>query len=189
MKQHVIIGIRTTLVLTVLVSGLYPAAVWGIGQLAFRDRANGSFVTQNGRVIGSSLIGQNFISDRYFHPRPSAAGSGYDGMASGGSNLGPTSRKLTERITADVRQRGGTKVPADAVTTSASGLDPHISPANAQAQVARVARARGLREADLRALIVRRMEGRFLAVYGEPRVNVLLLNLELDAITSHAPPP
>jgi len=161
-------AIRTTLVLLILTCGLYPAIVWIIGQLAFRDQANGSLIVRDGRVIGSSLIGQSFTSDRYFHPRPSA--SNYDATASGGTNLGPTSRKHREGA-------------------SGSGLDPHITPADAFAQVARVARARSIDAARVRALIEQHIEGRFLGVYGEPRVNVLLLNLALDDIMkSHAPP-
>jgi len=178
MREHLTIAIRTTLVLLVLVSGVYPAIVWAVGQAAFRHDANGSLIVRDGRVIGSSLIGQPFTSDRYFHPRPSAVG--FNAQASGGSNLGPTSRKLRDRIAADVKALGGTSVPPDAVTTSGSGLDPHISPEYALLQLARVARARQVDEARLRALIERRTEGRFLGVYGEPRVNVLLLNLDLD---------
>lgn len=180
MKQHIVTAIRTTFVLLVLVSGIYPALVWGIGQLAFRDRANGSLIVRNGQVIGSSLIGQPFTGDRYFHPRPSA--TDYNASGSGGSNLGPTSRKLRDRIAADVTKHGGSNVPADAVTTSASGLDPHISPAYALLQVGRVARARGVDEVRLRTLVGEHVERRFLGVYGEPRVNVLLLNLALDDI-------
>ena len=191
MKQHILTAIRTTLVLLVLVSGIYPALVWGIGQLAFRDRANGSLIVRNGQVIGSSLIGQPFSGDRYFHPRPSAVD--YNASASGGSNLGPTSRKLRDRIAADVAvnigKHGAANVPADAVTTSASGLDPHISPAYAVLQVGRVARSRGLDEANVRQLVEKHVERRFLGVYGEPRVNVLLLNLALDDIMrGHAAP-
>jgi len=168
-------AIRTTLVLLVLTCGIYPAVVWTIGQLAFRDRANGSLIVRDGRVIGSSLIAQRFTSDRYFHPRPSAVD--YDAQSSGGSNLGPTSRQLAERLARDPR------------TMSASGLDPHITPEDAQAQVARIAHARGVDEARVRALVTQHVEGRFLGIYGEPRVNVLLLNLALDdMIHAHATP-
>ena len=174
MKEHILIAVRTTFVLLVIVSGVYPAIVWTVGQVAFRHQANGSLVVRDGRVVGSSLIAQPFTSDRYFHPRPSAVG--FNAQASGGSNLGPTSRKLRDRI------GNNTHAPADAVTTSASGIDPHISPENARSQVARVARARGLDEARLRALVNEHTESRFLGIYGEPRVNVLLLNLALDDI-------
>jgi K+-transporting ATPase ATPase C chain len=180
MKQHLFISLRITVALLVITCGIYPAVVWGIGQLAFPHQANGSLITRNGRVIGSELIGQDFTSARYFHSRPSAVN--FDPGASGGSNLGPTSRKLAERIAADVH--GRRDVPADAVTTSASGVDPHISPANALLQVARVARARGMDENQLRAIVSQHTEERFLGIFGEPRVNVLLLNLALD--DSHA---
>ncbi|MCU1349341.1 MAG: potassium-transporting ATPase, subunit [Acidobacteria bacterium] len=168
------IAVRMTLLLLVLTCGIYPALVWAIGQVVFRDQANGSLLVRGGRAVGSSLIGQPFGSERYFHPRPGS----YDGMASGGSNLGPTSRALRDRIAGSVAGRAN--VPADEVTTSASGLDPHISPENALRQVPRVAHARDLDEAIVRSLVERRIEGRFLGVYGEPRVNVLLLNLALD---------
>jgi K+-transporting ATPase ATPase C chain len=171
MKEHSIIAVRTALMLLVIVSGIYPALVWAIGQVAFRHQANGSLVVRDGRVIGSSLIAQPFTSERYFHPRPSAVD--FNAQASGGSNLGPTSKKLRDRI-------GNASGPVDAYTTSASGLDPHISPANAHSQIARVARARGLEELHVRALVTGHAEGRFLGIYGEPRVNVLLLNLALD---------
>jgi len=182
MKQHLVISLRITVALLVITCGIYPTIVWGIGQLAFSHQANGSLITRNGRVIGSELIGQDFTSARYFHSRPSAVN--FDPTASGGSNLGPTSRKLAERIAADTHALGGRNIPADAVTTSASGVDPHISPANALLQVTRVARARGMDENQLRAFVGQHTEGRFLGIFGEPRVNVLLLNLALD--DSHA---
>ena len=184
MIEHIKISLRITVVLLVITCGLYPALIWGIGQVAFRHQANGSLIERNGKVIGSELIGQNFTGERYFHPRPSAAGSdGYDGTASGGSNLGPTSKKLlvtiNDRVTTypDTKPAGG--IPADAVTASASGLDPHISPENALSQAARVARANGLPLAQIESMIHARTEGRFLGIYGEPRVNVLLLNLDI----------
>jgi len=175
MKNHLLISIRMTLVLVIITCGIYPGVVWAIGQLAFNRQANGSLIVRNGRVVGSDLIGQAFTSDRFFHPRPSA--SDYDPKASGGTNLGPTSRKLRDAIAKATN--GASNVPADSVTSSASGVDPHISPANAYAQAARVARANHATEAAMRALIDRHIEGRFLGIYGEPRVNVLELNLEL----------
>jgi len=185
MLEHIKISLRITVVLLVITCGLYPAIVWGIGQIAFRHQANGSLIEQNQKVIGSEIIGQNFAGERYFHPRPSAAGNdGYDGTASGGSNLGPTSKKLFDTISDRVTKYADTKpssgIPADAVTASASGLDPHISPANALSQAARVARARRLSRTQVESMIHARTEGRFLGIYGEPRVNVLLLNLDLD---------
>ncbi len=184
MKEHLLPSIRLTLVLLVLLCGIYPAVVWGIGRLAFRDAAEGSLLRRDGKLVGSSLIGQTFSSPKYFHSRPSAAGSGYDAMASGGSNLGPTSQKLNDRISESVASwrdtRPATGIPVDAVTASGSGLDPHISPANARAQAPRIARERQLPLDQVNRLIDERIERRFLGVYGEPRVNVLLLNLELD---------
>jgi potassium-transporting ATPase KdpC subunit len=168
-------SIRMTLVLLVITCGVYPLVVWAIGQTAFRDKANGSLLARDGKVIGSALIGQQFTSDRFFHPRPSA--SGYDAGNSGGTNLGPTSKALRDRIAADLHGRRG--VPADAVTASGSGLDPHISPENALAQAPRVALANGLPLERVQAMIRAHTEERFLGVYGEPRVNVLLLNLDL----------
>ncbi|MGZ4778066.1 MAG: K(+)-transporting ATPase subunit C [Thermoanaerobaculia bacterium] len=189
MVEHIKISLRITVALLVIVCGLYPALVWGIGQVAFNHQANGSLLERNGKVIGSEIIGQNFAGDRYFHPRPSAAGNdGYDGMASGGTNFGPTSKKLLDMITDHVAKYPDTKpaggIPADAVTASASGLDPHISPENAFSQAARVARARSLPLQQVESLIRTRTEGRFLGIYGEPRVNVLLLNLDIDTATT-----
>lgn len=187
MTGHLTISLRITAVLVVLTCVLYPAAVWAVGQLAFRDEANGSFVTRGGKVVGSELIGQRFTSDRFFHPRPSAAT--YDATASGGTNLGPTSKQLLAQVDArvaayaDVRPPGG--IAADAVTASASGLDPHITPANALAQAPRVARANGIAQAEIERLIRARTEGRFIGVYGEPRVNVLLLNLDVQSLAAH----
>lgn len=182
MKHHILISIRMAIVLLIIVSGIYPVAVWAVGQLAFRHQTNGSLIVRNGTVIGSELIGQNFTNARYFHPRPSAAGkNGYDPTNSGGTNYGPTSAKLRDQI-AEAIQRFDvhSNVPADAVTTSASGVDPDISPDNAYAQAPRVAHANHMSEADVRALIARHIEGRFLWIFGEPRVNVLALNLELQ---------
>jgi potassium-transporting ATPase KdpC subunit len=176
MKNHLLTSIRMTIALAIITCGIYPAAVWAIGQLAFSHQANGSLIERNGKVIGSELIGQSFTSDHFFHGRPSA--SDYDAKNSGGTNLGPTSKKLRDSIAAAVGNRRD--VPADEVTASASGLDPHISPANAYDQAARVARANHMTEAQVRALIDRHTEGRFLGIYGEPRVNVLALNLELQ---------
>jgi K+-transporting ATPase ATPase C chain len=173
--NDIVVSIRMTIVLLVLTCGAYPLAVWAIGQAAFRDQANGSLILREGHVAGSSLIGQPFTSDRFFLPRPSA--SNYDAMNSGGTNLGPTSKALRDRIVAALRGRRG--IPADAVTASASGLDPHISPGNAIAQAPRVARANGLPVEVVRKMIEARTDGRFLGIYGEPRVNVLLLNLDL----------
>jgi K+-transporting ATPase ATPase C chain len=187
MVEHIKISIRITIVLLVITCGFYPALVWAIGQVAFRHQANGSLIERNGKVIGSELIGQNFAADRFFHPRPSAAGNdGYDGTASGGTNFGPTSKKLLDTIKdrvakyPDAKPAGG--IPADAVTASGSGLDPHISPENALSQGARVARANGLPLAQVESLIHSRTEGRFVGIYGEPRVNVLLLNLDIDKV-------
>lgn len=181
------------LALTIVTGFVYPLVVTAVAQVAFPSQANGSFIqTADGRTIGSSLIGQAFSQPQYFWGRPSAAGAtdenplGYDANASAGSNLGPTNQKLIERITAQVdamRAENGEKpIPVDLVTTSASGLDPDISPEGAEYQVARVARARSMSEADVRAAVARHTEQPFLGFLGQPRVNVLLLNLDLDGL-------
>ncbi|HEV8042169.1 MAG TPA: K(+)-transporting ATPase subunit C [Bryobacteraceae bacterium] len=187
MWQQLLPGLRMMLVLTVLTGLIYPLAVTGLCQMLFYDKANGSLITVNDHVVGSSLIGQNFSKAGYFQPRPSAAGNdGYDGTASGGSNLGPTNQKLIDRVKASVEKFHKENpsytgpLPADLVTTSGSGLDPHISPASAEAQLDRVAKARGLSVDQIKSLVDAHTEGRDLGFLGEPRVNVLLLNLDLD---------
>ena len=185
-----------TLVLAGVCCGLYPLLVFGIAQLAFHEQANGSLlVDQNGAVRGSRLLGQGFTADQYFHPRPSAAGNGYDATNSGGSNLGPTSQKLRDAIkdrVAAYRKENGLQdtepVPADAVTASGSGLDPHISPRNAAWQVARVARARHLENQQVLDLIARCTDQPTFNLLGDPGVNVLQLNLALDAIRAASTP-
>ena len=181
-------AIVMTLLLCVLTGLVYPAVVTGLAQILFPRQANGSLVTVNGRVVGSALIGQPFAQPWYFHPRPSAAGNGYDDTLSSGTNLGPTSAKLIDTLIAQavdsiVANEHAVKgsIPADMVTSSASGLDPHISPANALLQTARVAKARGVSDSAVRALVERRIEGRQFGIFGEPRVNVLLLNIALDS--------
>lgn len=183
------LAIAATLVLAAITCGVYPLIVTGIAKTVFRDQANGSLITnKEGTVIGSTLLGQNFTSDRYFHPRPSAAGAGYDAASSGGSNLGPTSTKLHDAIRDRViayRSSNGlaadVEVPADAVTASGSGLDPHISPGNAELQAARVAKARNLDMAKVKELITAHITPPDLGIFGEAGVNVLQLNLALDA--------
>jgi len=182
-------AIFSTLILAVVCCGIYPLIVFGIGR-AFADKADGSLIVDaKGTVLGSSLIGQNFTADKYFHPRPSAAGNGYDSLNSGGSNLGPTSQKLADTIqqnVSDYRTQNGlttnAPVPADAVTASASGLDPHIGVENARIQAARVAKARGLKVEDVTALIPQYTDPANLGFLGDPGVNVLRLNLALNGM-------
>src|SRR6266550_2679708 len=183
-------AVFATLVLAIVCCGLYPLVVFGISQALFHDKANGSLILDSdGTVRGSRLLGQSFTADKYFHPRPSAAGTGYDATSSGGSNLGPTSQKLNDaikdRVDAYRKENGlneNESVPADAVTASGSGLDPHISLRNTQFQTARVAKARGLSEDKVRELIQQNTDGRNLGVLGDPGVNVLNLNLALDSL-------
>lgn len=181
------ISFIATLSLAVLLCGFYPTLVWVAAQGIFHDEANGSLIVRSGKIVGSSLLAQGFTGVKYFHPRPSAAGSGYDAVSSGGTNLGPLSKKLIDGIgqrVSEYRSMNGlspeTRVPVDAVTTSGSGLDPHISVGNALLQTPRVARARGLSEETVKKNITAHMEGRMLGIFGEPRVNVLLLNLDMD---------
>ena len=187
MWRQLLPGLRMTLLLTVLTGMIYPGLVTGLCQLLFPNQANGSLLSKDGHVVGSALLGQNFSRPEYFQPRPSAAGNdGYDPMASGGSNLGPTNQKLADRVKASVEQFRKDNpdftgpVPADMVTASGSGLDPDISPAAANAQAARVARARGVSVDQMSQLIGQFTAGRDLGFLGEPRVNVLRLNLALD---------
>jgi len=178
-----------TLVLCIITGVLYPGVITGLAQLIFPRQANGSIVTVNGKVVGSALIGQPFARPEYFHSRPSAAGNGYDATASGATNKGPTDRKLADTLIARavdsaIKNDGAVKgkIPSDMVTSSGSGLDPDISPANAYLQVARVARARGVDSTRVRALVDARIQGRQFGFFGEPRVNVLLLNIALDSV-------
>ena len=187
MWKQILPAFRALLLLTVLTGLIYPGVVTGLAQILFRDEANGSLIEKDGHVIGSSLIGQNFTKPEYFHPRPSAAGSdGYDSTASSGSNLGPINQKLIDRVKGDEDKFRKDNpdfsgpIPADLLTTSASGLDPHISPASASAQVGRVAKARGIDAGALAQLVDSNVEGRTAGFMGEPRVNVLMLNLALD---------
>lgn len=181
-------SVLITTVFVILLCGAYPVAVWAGGQLLFRAKADGSLVTdRDGTVRGSALLAQSFTGDRYFHPRPSAAGTGYDATSSSGTNLGPTSKKLADAIQSAVaayraenHRAADVPVPADAVTSSGSGLDPDISPANAALQAPRIAAARHLPLAEVQALVAAQTRGRDLGVLGEPRVNVLLLNRALD---------
>lgn len=189
MKRNLLIAIMMTIVTTILLGILYPLVVTGIAQVVFPRKANGQLISENGKVLGSSIIGQPFSGPTYFHSRPSAAGTGYDAANSGGTNLGPTNKTLIDRVAQDAKglqaENPGAPVPVDLVTTSASGLDPHISIAAAQFQVPRIAKARGITTSQLQQLIAEHTEGRQFGFLGEPRVNVLELNLALDRATRH----
>jgi K+-transporting ATPase ATPase C chain len=187
MKENIRIAVVMTIVTTIVFGLLYPLAVTGLGQLFFPAKANGQLIEKNGQIVGSRIIGQPFSSDRYFHSRPSAAGNGYDPVApsGGASNLGPTNRQLMDRVKSDIEklhaENPGAAVPVDLITTSGSGLDPDISPAAAEFQIPRVAHARGLSAAELRSIVAKHTRERQFGFLGEARVNVLELNLELDA--------
>ena len=189
MKRNFLISIWMTLATTVLLGIIYPLVVTGLAQLLYPRQANGELIRRpDGTVVGSTLLGQPFTSAGYFHSRPSASGpAGYDPMASGGSNLGPTNKALIDRVAGSVQslsaENPGASIPVDLATTSGSGLDPHISPASAEFQIPRVARERGMKEDEVRALVAKHTEQRQLGFLGEPRVNVLELNLDLD--TTH----
>ena len=186
MRRNFVIALLYTLATTIVFGLIYPFAVTGLAQLFFHDKANGQLLSRNGVVVGSRLIGQSVTSPLYFHSRPSAAGGGYDAANSGGSNLAPTSQKLVDRIQSDAAKAGvdhpGTDVPIDLVTASASGLDPDITPAAAEYQVSRIAASRHMSEDAVRRLVAKHTAGRELGLLGEPRVNVLELNLELDQV-------
>lgn len=193
MRKTLIPAVGLTLVLTVVTGLIYPLVVTGLAQVLFHRQANGSMVEVNGKILGSALIGQKFTKPEYFHGRPSAAGDGYDASSSAATNLGPTNQHLVDRVRDDIkkfREENPTytgPIPADLLTTSASGLDPHISPASAFAQVDRVAKARGVPADAVRAAVERHVEGRQFGIFGEPRVNVLALNLDLDKTFTRRP--
>jgi len=186
MWEQILPGLRIKLLMTVVLGVIYPLAMTGLSQLLFPNKANGSLITQSDKVIGSELIGQNFTKPEYFHPRPSAAGIGYDAANSAGSNFGPTNQKLIDRVKASIEQVRKENpdyagpIPADLVTASASGLDPHLSPDSARVQSARVAKTRGVSVERVNQLVSQFTEGPTLGLLGEPRVNVLKLNLALD---------
>jgi K+-transporting ATPase ATPase C chain len=184
LKKNLIVAVLMTVVTTVLLGLVYPLVVTGLAQVMFRDQANGQLRERGGHPVGSEIIGQGFAGAGYFHSRASAAGNGYDGTSSGGTNLGPTNKKLIDAVTAAVdaakKENPGAAVPIDMVTTSASGFDPDITPDNAMFQVPRVAKARGISEAELRQFVGGRVQGRQLGFLGEPRVNVLMLNIAVD---------
>jgi len=184
MKKNLMIYVLMTIATTILLGIVYPLVVTGIAQVLFPKKANGQLIQSNGKTVGSRILGQSFTSPGYFHSRPSAAGNGYDATASNGSQYGPTNQKLIDRVKTDVAaakaENPGTPVPVDLVTASASGLDPEISPASAAFQLTRVAKARGVSEAQVQQLVARHTENRRLGFLGEPGVNVLELNLDLD---------
>jgi K+-transporting ATPase ATPase C chain len=188
MRRHLITALLYTIVTTVLFGVVYPFVVTGLAQVLFHDKANGQLLYKDGELVGSRIIGQPFTAPGYFHSRPSAAGNGYDAANSGASNFAPTNKKLIDRVAGDVAayqpEHPGSDVPIDLVTASASGLDPDITPAAAEFQLARVARERHLPEDAVRRLVVGHTQGRQLGFLGEPRVNVLLLNLDLDRLTA-----
>lgn len=184
MKKNLVTAVLMTIATTILLGVVYPLVVTGLAQVLFPDRANGQLIRQDGKIVGSRIIAQPFTGASYFHPRPSAAGNGYDATASNGSQLGPTNQKLIDRVKGDVAtlqaENPGKPVPVDLVTTSGSGLDPHISPAAAEFQIPRVAKARGISEGEVAKLVGEHTEGRQFGFLGEPRVNVLELNRDLD---------
>jgi potassium-transporting ATPase KdpC subunit len=186
MKKNLLIALWFTLVTTVMFGVLYPLVVTGLAQLFFPAKANGQLIQKNGKIVGSRIIGQSFSGPGYFHSRPSNAGTGYDPTASGGSNLGPTNKNLLERVRGDVEkvraENPGASIPVDLVTASGSGLDPQISPAAAEFQIARVTRERGMKEEEVRTLVQKHTKGRDWGFLGEPRLNVLELNLDLDSV-------
>jgi len=186
MKKHLITAFLMTIATTILLGMIYPLVITGLARVFFPNKANGQIIYRNGEAIGSRLIAQPFTSPKYFHPRPSAAGNGYDAANSGGTNLGPTNQKLIDRVRSDAaslqQENPSQPVPVDLITTSASGLDPEISPAGAEFQIPRVARARHLPESTVRELVQKHTHARDLGLLGEPRVNVLELNLALDEL-------
>ncbi|HYM74613.1 MAG TPA: potassium-transporting ATPase subunit KdpC [Candidatus Dormibacteraeota bacterium] len=188
MKKNLITAVLMTVATTILLGLIYPLVITGLAQVLFHDKANGQLITRNGEAIGSRIIAQPFTSAKYFHPRPSAAGNGYDAANSGGTNYGPTNQKLIDRVRADAaalhQENPAEPVPVDLLTTSASGLDPEISPAAAEFQIPRVAHERGLPESTLRDLVQKYTAQRDLGLLGEPRVNVLELNLALDDMSA-----
>jgi len=192
MKKNLLIAVLMTVATTILLGIIYPLVVTLFAQALFHDKANGQLIRKDGELIGSRIIGQPFVSEKYFHSRPSAAGNGYDAANSSGSNLGPTNQKLVDRIKSDTAiaqtDNPNTPVPIDLVTTSGSGLDPDISPAAALFQIPRIARVRGLSEDQIRALVRSQIQKRQFGILGEPRVNVLQLNLALDEQTSRPQP-